>query len=75
LFRAAGRPAILVDAFVVRTVLVPALMHWFGRANWWLPTWLDRLLPILPVESGPAAAPDRAALDDRSRRTLSGRPS
>jgi MMPL family len=30
--------AIFIDAFVVRTVLVPALMHLFGNANWWLPT-------------------------------------
>jgi RND superfamily putative drug exporter len=43
--------AIVIDAFVIRTVLVPALMHVFGRANWWLPSWLDRILPRLSVES------------------------
>jgi len=37
--------AIFIDAFVVRTVLVPALMHLFGRSNWWLPRWLERRLP------------------------------
>jgi RND superfamily putative drug exporter len=37
--------AILVDATVVRMVLVPAIMQILGRANWWLPGWLDRLLP------------------------------
>jgi putative drug exporter of the RND superfamily len=42
--------AIFLDAFVIRTVLVPALMHSFGRSNWWLPKWLDRLLPHLNVE-------------------------
>jgi putative drug exporter of the RND superfamily len=42
--------AILIDAFVVRTVLVPALMHLCGRANWWLPGWLDRRLPHLAVD-------------------------
>jgi len=42
--------AVLLDAFVVRTVLVPAMMHLFGSANWWLPAWLDRLLPHLSVE-------------------------
>ena len=42
--------AILIDAFVIRTVLVPALMHLFGRANWWLPGWLDRVIPQLNVE-------------------------
>jgi RND superfamily putative drug exporter len=43
--------AIIIDAFVVRTVLVPALMHLFGRINWWLPEWLDRWLPTLHIES------------------------
>ena len=42
--------AVLIDAFVLRTVLVPALMHAFGRANWWLPRWIDRWLPHLSVE-------------------------
>jgi RND superfamily putative drug exporter len=42
--------AIFVDAYIIRTVLVPALMHMLGRANWWLPGWLDRLLPRLHVE-------------------------
>ncbi|MGH3236930.1 MAG: MMPL family transporter, partial [Streptosporangiaceae bacterium] len=42
--------AIFVDAYVIRTVLVPAVMHMLGRANWWLPAWLDRALPRLHVE-------------------------
>jgi putative drug exporter of the RND superfamily len=42
--------AVLLDAFILRTVLVPALMHLFGSANWWLPGWLDRWLPHLEVE-------------------------
>jgi putative drug exporter of the RND superfamily len=42
--------AILVDATVVRMVLVPAVMQLMGRANWWLPRWLDRRLPRLDVE-------------------------
>jgi RND superfamily putative drug exporter len=42
--------AIFVDAYVIRTVLVPAIMHMLGRANWWLPGWLDRTLPRLRVE-------------------------
>jgi RND superfamily putative drug exporter len=37
--------AVLVDATLVRIVLVPAVMRLAGRANWWLPAWLDRLLP------------------------------
>jgi putative drug exporter of the RND superfamily len=50
--------AILVDATVVRMVLVPAIMQLLGRANWWLPGWLDRLLPnaqAAPVASAAAA--------------------
>jgi putative drug exporter of the RND superfamily len=42
--------AIIIDAFVVRTVLVPALMHLCGQANWWLPGWLERRLPHLAVD-------------------------
>jgi RND superfamily putative drug exporter len=42
--------AVALDAFVLRTVLVPALMHLCGRANWWLPRWLDRRLPHLAIE-------------------------
>ena len=43
--------AIVIDAFIVRTILVPALMHIFGKANWWLPKWLDRLLPTVHIEA------------------------
>ncbi len=49
--------AVLIDALILRTVLVPALMHFFGRANWWMPKWLDRVIPHLAVEAsheGPA---------------------
>jgi RND superfamily putative drug exporter len=44
--------AVLIDAFVVRLVLVPALMTLLGRANWWLPGWLGRVLPQVQVEGG-----------------------
>jgi len=47
--------AVFLDAFILRTILVPALMHLFGNANWWLPGWLDRKMPHLAVE-----APDEA---------------
>jgi RND superfamily putative drug exporter len=51
--------AILVDAVVVRSALVPALMQMLGKANWWFPRWLDRLLPHLHVESEePEEIPD-----------------
>jgi RND superfamily putative drug exporter len=42
--------AVALDAFILRTVLVPATMHLFGDANWWLPRWKDRLLPHLAIE-------------------------
>jgi RND superfamily putative drug exporter len=46
--------AVLIDALVVRSVLVPALMLMIGDANWWLPSWLDRFLPHLRVEGATA---------------------
>ncbi|WKX72759.1 MMPL family transporter [Streptomyces sp. XD-27] len=42
--------AVALDAFVLRTLLVPALMHMLGGANWWLPKWLDRWLPRISIE-------------------------
>ena len=50
--------AVLIDATVVRLVLVPAVMGLLGPANWWLPGWLGRRLPGRPGQgSEPAAAP------------------
>ena len=46
--------AVLVDATIVRMVLVPATMALLGNANWWLPGWLDRILPHVDVEGGSA---------------------
>ena len=48
--------AVLMDAFILRTVLVPALMHFFGDANWWMPKWLDRIVPHVAVEATEDAA-------------------
>jgi RND superfamily putative drug exporter len=45
--------AVLADALLIRSLLVPALMHLIGPANWALPSWLDRILPRLAVEPGP----------------------
>jgi RND superfamily putative drug exporter len=42
--------AIFLDATVVRMVLVPAVMQLLGDRNWWIPTWLERILPRLDVE-------------------------
>ncbi len=49
--------AIALDATVVRMVLVPATMALLGRANWWLPGWLDRVLPHLDLEQGDDVPP------------------
>jgi RND superfamily putative drug exporter len=43
--------AILIDATLVRMILVPAAMALLGRANWWLPGWLDKALPVVTVEN------------------------
>jgi uncharacterized membrane protein YdfJ with MMPL/SSD domain len=55
--------AVLVDATIVRTLLVPASMRLLGDANWWFPAWLDRLLPNLDVE-GTAGLPEPVYRDD-----------
>jgi RND superfamily putative drug exporter len=67
--------AVFVDASIVRMVLVPATMELLGERNWWMPRWLDRLLPNIDVEgdaipapvTAPAVAPAmvEAEVDDR----------
>jgi putative drug exporter of the RND superfamily len=42
--------AVLLDATVIRMLLVPATMELLGDRNWWVPRWLDRLLPTIDVE-------------------------
>ena len=49
--------AVLVDATIVRMILVPATMELLGDRNWWIPKWLDRILPHLNVEGPDAALP------------------
>ncbi|WP_404198270.1 MMPL family transporter [Streptomyces tauricus] len=64
--------AILIDATVVRMVLVPATMTLLGRTNWWLPKWLDRMLPHAPEGERQKTAPFPAPLkakDERLRRS------
>ena len=53
--------AILLDATVVRMLLVPAAMELLGERNWWLPRWLDRALPMINVEGPSLPAPTDAA--------------
>jgi RND superfamily putative drug exporter len=47
--------AVLVDATIVRMVLVPAVMQLLGHRTWWIPRWLDRLIPRAQLEA-PAPA-------------------
>jgi len=49
--------AVFIDATLVRLVLVPATMELLGDANWWLPRFLDRILPHIRIEEGPTGAP------------------
>ncbi len=60
--------SILIDASVIRLVIVPATMFLLGRYNWWTPRWLDKILPHLDPEGSP---PDEPA---RSPATVSGTP-
>ena len=68
--------AIFVDATIIRMVLVPATMKLMGNANWWLPGWLDRLLPTIDIE-GEAGLPEAeldanaAAVADRDHELVS----
>jgi putative drug exporter of the RND superfamily len=50
--------AILLDATIVRMLLVPATMELLGDRNWWLPRWLDRILPDLDVEGHAEPLPE-----------------
>ncbi len=65
--------AIAVDATIVRMVLVPATMAMLGKANWWLPGWLDRLLPHLDAHGAAVTipAPRHGDIDDRRPRDRS----
>ena len=51
--------AVLVDATVIRMVLVPAVMQLLGPANWWLPGWIGRAIPNLATEPDVAHRPGR----------------
>ncbi len=65
---------VVVDAFLVRMTLIPALMSLLGRSVWWLPRWLDRLLPAISVEGEghelPAPAPHSEATTPAGLREL-----
>ena len=57
--------AVLIDATIVRLVLVPATMELLGDSNWWIPEWLDRILPRIHIEGHPDLDAELAELTDR----------
>ncbi|BCW66284.1 membrane protein [Arthrobacter sp. NicSoilB4] len=54
---------VLIDAFVVRMTIVPAVMYLLGEKAWWLPRWLDRILPDVDVEGAKLRQPATTAAD------------
>jgi RND superfamily putative drug exporter len=63
--------AVLFDAIIVRMIIVPAVMTLLGEAAWWLPAWLDKILPNIDVEGEQL----RHRLDDKPTDQVSGPPS
>ena len=59
--------AVLIDATIVRMLLVPATMELLGDRNWWLPRWLDRTLPRVHIEAPPDLDAELAQLDEEER--------
>ena len=54
---------VLIDAFVVRMTIVPAVMYLLGEKAWWLPRWLDRILPDVDVEGAKLRKPGTTTAD------------
>ncbi|MER7623993.1 MMPL family transporter [Streptomyces sp. NPDC126503] len=69
MFGIALAAAVALDAFVLRTLLVPALMHLLGGANWWLPRGLDRVLPRISIEPPECRAAGGARAKIATQRT------
>jgi RND superfamily putative drug exporter len=66
--------AILVDALIVRMTLVPAIMHLLGDKAWYMPRWLDRLLPRVTIEPAEEEEPQSYGTTDESDGTPSDEP-
>jgi RND superfamily putative drug exporter len=62
--------AVLADAFLLRMTLIPALMHLTGKRNWAIPSWLDRALPHVSVESPRTDSPALPAGEPRTPATV-----
>ena len=54
--------AVIVDATIVRMVLVPATMELLGDANWWMPKWLDRIMPAVHIDGESAVEAELASI-------------
>jgi hypothetical protein len=65
--------SVLIDATIIRPIIVPALMFLFDKANWWTPRWLDRILHRLDPELATPAA-QRALAGARSPPTIDNTP-
>jgi RND superfamily putative drug exporter len=63
---------VVADAFIVRMVLVPATLAMLGRAAWWMPRWLDRILPSIDVEGAALEATPARPADQAPSRDLVG---
>ena len=59
--------AVLIDATIVRMLLVPATMELLGDRNWWIPRWLDRILPKVHIEAPPDLDAELAELAELDR--------
>jgi len=64
---------VLLDAFVVRMLIIPALMHLLGASAWWMPKWLDRLLPNVDVEGASLERSHPSLAHDVEEKPESGR--
>jgi RND superfamily putative drug exporter len=59
--------AVFLDATIVRLILVPATMELLGDWNWWIPKWLDRILPTVRVEPAEDLDAELARLDEEEK--------
>jgi RND superfamily putative drug exporter len=59
--------AVFLDATIVRLILVPATMELLGDWNWWMPKWLDRILPTLHVEPAEDLDAELRQLDEEEK--------
>jgi RND superfamily putative drug exporter len=70
----AAAVGVLTDAFVVRMTLVPAVLALLGRRAWWLPRWLDRLLPHADIEGGSLVQGNLSLIGTETAGTPASRP-